>query len=388
MSDPTQQSAGRLMEEWLSSVSSIPSALKNELALLSLRGPRARESVKASLSVMLAVVLAKAFGLDDIWWAAFSGYMVMRSRFDESFRRGVFRVGGTALGAAIGICIAAAATSNPVILVSSTFLIASLTIYNALVSRYSYAWLLAGITNVMVLAFAALTPTHVSHFALLRIADVAAGTVACLVVSVLFELARPSQPDVFYQSFHSLAGTPGAAIAAATMQTMRRRLLRHACEGALAVVCVASLGCWLKMHSFAQASITIFAVMVVPFSDFAEDRYTAVTQKMIHRVIGCLCGGLVGILMLLLTGKTPALWWLALPVGVWIGQHIQDGEGTIGYFGTQFCLGYLTAFVHDPHVQTSYLPPAERLLGILTGLLFLGVILSVSAWVRFPKRAH
>jgi uncharacterized membrane protein YccC len=356
--------------------------------LLSLRGPRARESIKASLTVMLAVVLAKAFGLDDIWWAAFSGYMVTRSHFDESFRRGVFRVGGTALGAAFGLCIAAVATRHPVILVSSTFPIASLTIYKALVSRYSYAWLFAGITTVMVLAFAVLTPTHIVRFALLRIADVAAGTVACLVVSALFELTRPSPPDVFSQSFHSLAGTPGAAIAAATMPTMRRRLLRHACEGALAVVGVASLGCWLKLHSFAQASITIVAVMVVPFSEFAEDRYTTMTRKMIQRVLGCLCGGLVGILMLLLTGQPPALWWLALPVGVWIGQHIQDGEETIGYFGTQFCLGYLTAFVHDPHVQTSYLPPAERLLGILTGLLFLGVILSGSAWVRFPKRAH
>jgi uncharacterized membrane protein YccC len=321
------------MAEWLSSVSSIPSALKHELALLSLRGPRARESLKASLSVMLAVVLAKAFGLDDIWWAAFSGYMVMRSRFDESFGRGVFRVGVTALGAALSLGIAAVATRHPVLLVSSTFPIAALTIYNALVSRYSYAWLFAGITTVMVLAFAVLTPTRVVHFALLRIADVAMGTAACLVVSALFEMARLSPPDVFSQSLHGLAGTPGAGIAVATMPTMRRRLLRHACEGALAVVGVASLGCWLKLHSFAQASVTIVAVMVVPFSDFAGDRYTAMTRKMIHRVMGCLCGGLVGILMLLLTGQTPALWWLALPVGVWIGQHIQDGEGTIGYFG-------------------------------------------------------
>jgi uncharacterized membrane protein YccC len=166
MSDPAQPSAGRPMKEWLSRLGSIPSALRNELALLSLRGPRAREPVKASLSVMFAVVLAKACGLDDIWWAAFSGYMTMGSGFDESLRRGVFRVGGTVFGAALGACVAAGATRSPAILVLSTFLVAALAIYKALASRYSYAWLFMGITNAMVLASAVLAPTDVLHSAI------------------------------------------------------------------------------------------------------------------------------------------------------------------------------------------------------------------------------
>ncbi len=370
------------MKKWYTTASSIPSALMRELALLSLRGTGAREPLKASLSIMLAILLALTLGLDDIWWAAFSGYMVIHARFEESLRRGVFRIGGTAIGAVLAIYVAATFAGSAVIIILWIFLISLLTIYQALVSRFGYAWLFGGCTHVVVLAFAITTCADISHLVIMRIANVAVGAVACIAVSVLFELVWPSQPNVFFGAVRGLADVPIPGITVVTQREARLLLLRHAFEGALAVALVTSLGYYFKIDSFAQASISIFAVMVMPFTDFSKDRRGAVIRKTIHRAVGCLCGGIVGILMLFVTGHFLPLWWLALPTGVWIGRHVQIGKEGLGYFGAQFCLGYLTAFVHDPNLLENYHAPVERLLGVVTGLFLLGVILFVSRGYR------
>jgi hypothetical protein len=53
----------------------ISAALLRELRSLALRGPRAKEGLKAAFSVLLAEGVATVFNLDDLSWAAFSGYM-------------------------------------------------------------------------------------------------------------------------------------------------------------------------------------------------------------------------------------------------------------------------------------------------------------------------
>jgi hypothetical protein len=57
----------------------IPAGLFRDIRTLRLHGAGAREPLKAVLSVLLAVTLADALELDDLVWAAFSGYMVMRA---------------------------------------------------------------------------------------------------------------------------------------------------------------------------------------------------------------------------------------------------------------------------------------------------------------------
>jgi hypothetical protein len=58
-------------------------------AVACLRGPRAKEGLKAVFSVLLAVGVATVFNLDDLSWAAFSGYMVMRGSIVETIPRGL-----------------------------------------------------------------------------------------------------------------------------------------------------------------------------------------------------------------------------------------------------------------------------------------------------------
>lgn len=67
------------LRAWRIGIGYTAAAVRRELTTLSWRGPRARESLKSALSVVLAVALAKALKLDDQWWAAFSGYMEVGS---------------------------------------------------------------------------------------------------------------------------------------------------------------------------------------------------------------------------------------------------------------------------------------------------------------------
>jgi uncharacterized membrane protein YccC len=56
--------------------------------------------------VLLAVTVANVLRLDDLSWAAFSGYMVMRADLAESVSRGLMRIAGTVAGAAVGLLFA------------------------------------------------------------------------------------------------------------------------------------------------------------------------------------------------------------------------------------------------------------------------------------------
>jgi uncharacterized membrane protein YccC len=68
-------------------------------------GPRLVDELECVLSVLLAIVFAHAVGAQNVSWAAFSGYMVMRGHVSQSLLRGVLRVGGTTLGAGLALLI-------------------------------------------------------------------------------------------------------------------------------------------------------------------------------------------------------------------------------------------------------------------------------------------
>src|ERR1700719_2879329 len=81
----------------------IPGGLFRNIRTLSLHGAGARGPLKAVLSVLMAVTLADALELDDLVWAAFSSYMVMRADPSEATQRGLMRIAGTLSAAAFRV---------------------------------------------------------------------------------------------------------------------------------------------------------------------------------------------------------------------------------------------------------------------------------------------
>ena len=167
----------------------IPGALRRELGGLSLHGAAAREPAKAALSVVLAVCAAAALQLDDLSWAAFSGFMVMRADVGEAIPRGLMRIAGTIGGAAVGVVLAPSVANSPPLLVAALFAVSWVGTIGALKSRFSYAWLFFGLTAGMVVIEALAAPADLLHFAATRAAEIVVGTSSCLVVASLFAAA-------------------------------------------------------------------------------------------------------------------------------------------------------------------------------------------------------
>src|SRR5580698_9696971 len=146
------------MRPFLDTLRPSPGAFVRELRALTLHGPRAREPLKAVLSVLLAVTVATILRLDDLSWAAFSGYMVMRADIAESIPRGLMRTAGTVGGASVGLLLAPTVADSPVVLMLGLFAVSWVGTFQALTSRYSYAWLFFGLTAGMVMTEALAAP--------------------------------------------------------------------------------------------------------------------------------------------------------------------------------------------------------------------------------------
>ena len=367
-----------MMRPLLDALRPIPGAFVRELRALTLHGPRAREPLKAVLSVLLAVTVAALLRLDDLSWAAFSGYMVMRADIAESIPRGMMRIAGTVGGALAGLLLAPSVANSPVVLMLGLFVVSWIGVFQGLTSRYSYAWLFFGLTAGMVTTESLAAPENVLHFTGTRVAEIVAGTASCLVVAGLF--ASAGAPAGTGAPRNPASISPFTGLRDVFRDAWLREngpLLAHSTRAALAVGLLPLVWRWFSIEDFSQTAVTSYVVMMVPAAAVIERRDSPIYERIAHRTLGCLLGGGTAIVCLSIFSNTMLLGMLALCAGIWIGYHIQTGNEGISYLGTQFVLGFLITFIQGPGPVASILPGLERLLGILIGSAMLCALILV-----------
>jgi uncharacterized membrane protein YccC len=358
---------------------SIPDALWREVDDLAQGWDSQREALKAVLSVLLAVTVAMALHLPDIVWAALSGFLVMKSSLGEALPRGLNRMLGTVAGAALGFFVAPWIASSVVLLMLALFVFTWIGVYQGTVSGHSYAWILFAVTSSLVMTDALSAPDNAAVFAATRVAEVGIGTCAALLVAGLFEAFR-APPG---------AGAPqGKAVPGGTFTLRRLReekwlarhwhLVTHATRAAIGVALLPLVWRAFEITDFASTVVTSFVVMIVPVAAIERGEHTAVYQRMVHRALGCLIGGLLALLCLSLALDDLLLWVLFLSAAIWVGYHIQGGKTGLSYLGMQFAFAFLMTFVQGAGPATSITPGLERLLGIAIGAIMMTAV--VLAW--------
>jgi uncharacterized membrane protein YccC len=352
----------------------IPAALVRELRSFSLHGPRAKEGLKAVLSVLLAVSVATVLNLDDLSWAAFSGYMVMRGSAAETIPRGLMRIAGTCGGALLGLLLAPQASDNPALLMMFLFILSWIGIFQSLATKYSYAWVFFGLTAGLVLIEALESPASVVHFAATRVAEVTVGTCACLFVASL--LSDAPIDDEKRAGARAWCGRLRELLDEAWLQT-HWPLIEHSTRGALAVALLPLVWRWFGIEDFLQTAVTSYIVMIVPSTIVWEHRHQTIYERMAHRTLGCLLGSAAALLCVHLFGTDLPAMLLTLAGGVWLGYSIQTGREGISYLGTQFTLGMLITLVQGPGPITDVAPALERLLGIFIGSAMLYLLILI-----------
>lgn len=324
---------------------------------------RAIDEAECVVSVLLAILAAHWLSATNVSWAAFSGYMVMRGHAAETLARGMLRIIGTIAGGLLAWAAMPVLAPHWPLAALGVLGVGTGSLYAALTAKRAYAWLFFGLTFVMVLLDKLEhVEVAVSAFVETRIIETLAGTLACVTVSIVSTVTLRRR-------------WPGKRTLRPAQVGWHPHALRHAAQGGLALAVLVAVSEWLRLPNLEQAAITIMAVMFVPINVIGPNSLNAVSQRVVHRFLGCFAGAMLGGTVLLLAHGTPVLLILGTIVGVTLGRHLENSDHPRRYVGTQFTLAILVALVPDSYADAAIAPGIERLSGILVGMAVLEPVL-------------
>jgi uncharacterized membrane protein YccC len=333
--------------------------LYHELSEMQLAGGRAPRCAAAAVAVALATALALAVHVDDAWWAAISAFMCSQATAPASVQKGILRILGTAVGAGVALLLSPWLAGDEAALSLALFVLSTAGMLGMLVTSHGYAWLLGAVTADMVLLTLLSDPMSAIAVGVDRTAEVIIGTVAAMLVAILVG------PDA---DAAEISPAPGWS----NLLDAQWPAVRHALRAGLSVTLVPSVWRWLDLPSLSQTAITVVAVMAVPtLSNEAATDQQKMTERAMHRILGCLVGGIAGLGCLALSVDTFLPWILMLAAGIWIAAHVQASERGIGYVGTQAAVVFISMLLQGSGPPASIVPGVERLAGIIGGLLIL-----------------
>lgn len=367
-------------------------ALGRELAAWKPSRERATFGIEAVLSVALSVALANALHLSYTWWAAISGFAVMQTSFSASVQRAGHRVIGTLIGAVLGTLAGPLIGDRPWLFVPALGVIGGVAAFYANGSKAPYAWMLGGVTALMVTyeAHILMSVEATASFAAMRAVEVIIGTMACLLVASLFHFGpqwyprhRPPAASATPLAIGEGAAHPNPA-QPPSAESLRRNRMLLGVQGGIAIVLLAAATYFLDMPGFAQALVTAIAVLILPVGALEDRSRKPIIEKMVQRVAGCLLAGGVGVLLLPLMQGHAVLCMLALSAGVWVGCHVQSGAEGASYVGRQFTIAFIMVFVQDHQWSADPVPALMRLSGILIGIVVLAAVMLATRKLNLP----
>lgn len=337
--------------------------LRAELRALVTPGPRLLDEWACVASVMLAILIAHRLQTGMVSWAAFTAFVLIKSNPGETMVRAVLRLVGSALGVGLALLVVPVAARSLPLAMAAAGLVGALGLYGMLTARRAYAWLLFGVTFVMILLDKLERPhLDTMAFARIRMIDLVAGIAACTLVSVSVATisrknwlaGRPPVPD--RMTWH-----PGAA--------------RHAAQAGVTVAILPLLHALFGLPEMAQAGVTIIAVMIVPVAGIGASGFVPVTRRLLHRALGCIAGGALALAVLVVAQGNPVVLIVGTCIGIVIGRHIETAQSSAAYIGLQFTLVILVTLVPDTYAHAMIEPAIQRLAAIFIGMALLEPVL-------------
>jgi uncharacterized membrane protein YccC len=127
-----------------------------------------------------------------------------------------------------------------------------------------------------------------------------------------------------------------------------------------------------------QMAVTVVVVLSAPAAADPRDTHRQILTKGMQRLLGCLIGGVAGLLLLGFGFDTMLPWLLALAVPVWFCAYVQNGNHAATYVGTQAGFVIIVTWIQGAGPPLSITPGLSRLVGIFCGLLILMLVVLVT----------
>jgi uncharacterized membrane protein YccC len=312
-----------------------------------------RQGLVAAVGVWLAAVAAFWIGVDDPWWAAISAWVVANPDRQALTLKSGMRLAGTFAGGVLGYQLALLIEGQAVLQALVLFAAGTVGTLMRFRSRFGYAWLLGTITISMAVIGSIQDPATLHAFVVFRCTEIGVGVLAALAAALV--LGR----DVH--------GPPAAP---ATPAPSRLEEWHAALIGGLMPVAI--LLAWSAFDLPSLLQIVVSAVVVI-------DRDVAVMRvKGLQRILGCLLGGVTGLLFAAggFTGFFP--WSVVFIGGMLALAHLHHGRGAHTYVGTQGGFAFILAMVTGPGPPDTIEPVVQRLAGMLCGVVLLLVVVAVA----------
>lgn len=339
---------------------------------LTRRGPRAAMGSAAALSVGTAVTLALMLRLQAPYWAGLSAFICIQASQPQSLRKALHRILGTLLGAAAALLVFPWIAYDSVATMLLLFLAGTLAILGALLSTYSYAWLLGCLTLIMVVLASLDNPELTLSFAIFRAAEITLGSATALTVAYL-TLPGGEGPVTPGPGWRSLLGS-------------NAHMLPHATRAGLTIALVPLVWRVFELPDLSQMAISISVVMAVPAltGDPHRDSH-AIAQRAAERVTGCIIGAGAGLAVLALPCATLFPFWLAaLMIAAWITAQLQTGPHGMPMVGLQSMMAFILTVVQGWGPALTLTPAIERAAGMI---LAVSMLLAINLILGPPKAA-
>ncbi|WP_057462578.1 FUSC family protein [Pseudovibrio sp. POLY-S9] len=317
---------------------------------------------RTALMVTLASVVALVVDADDPWWAAMSAMTVANADWTNVWRKGAQRLFGTLAGAAFGYMLAIMFRNIPIFQVISIGGLAALAVYKRMASPdYSYAWLLGIITAMLAIYISVVEIDALFSKMVDRSVTVLIGVGVATIV--MYWLTKGSSIKVGF-----------GPIGISRLEEVDHSWVTALCITG-AVVAVAAPIIYVKHDLVAMVQITITSLVVLygPVQD--------VKKVALNRSVGCLIGGLLGLLLVVL-GLQSFFWWvIAVFCGLFFLCSLHHSTSYWAYAGTQGGYAFVIAALASSGPIDNIEGVLDRLVGVLLGAV-LGIIVlyAVRIW--------
>jgi uncharacterized membrane protein YccC len=230
--------------------------------------------------------------------------------------------------------------------------------------------LLGGITAEMVILSALDDPTQALNIALFRSSETILGTSVALAVARWLLPAGPT----------TAAPAPGWG----SLFDLHSSVLGHAFRAGVSIALVPVIWRVLELPNLSQMAIAIGAVMAVPVHTGSdEENRRLVAHRSLQRLVGCLIGGGLSLLVLQTDWSASFLvWLLLLMVGAAVGVQMENGRHGVKIIGIQAEVALILTLNQGRGPASLLQPALERVCGMIGAILLLSAVTLILGPVR------